>query len=184
MPFKKINNKEQLGTTNNGTSTLPQVFSCKIYAGECLGRTKYLKNCWVESKKTLILNLRTYPKLTQGVTGVLPHNNRLWYKCDSELSTQRVFMSVNMQEAGKNKIWVFLAGVEPMTFWLLVTINSKLNVPVSLTEKFQCMFISLRVCHLLPCHCQFVSPMYHWLKNILINNKTVVVVETTLAQKS
>ena len=77
MPFKKINNKEQLGTTNNGTSTLPQVFSCKIYAGECLGRTKYLKNCWVESKKTLILNLQTYPKLTQGVTGVLPHNNRL-----------------------------------------------------------------------------------------------------------
>ena len=57
---------------------------------------------------------------------------------------------VSEQEAGKNKIWVFLAGVEPMTFWLLVTTNSKLKVPVSPTEKCQHVFISLHICPLLP----------------------------------
>ena len=37
-----------------------------------------------------------------------------------------------------------------MTLWLLVTTNSKVKVPVSRTEKFQRMFISLHICPLLP----------------------------------
>ena len=61
-----------------------------------------------------------------------------------------------------------------MTFWLLVTTNSKLKVPVSLTKKFQCMFILLHICHLLlfqssqqagylshEPYINRISPMYH-----------------------